>query len=293
MPSKTKNYDRFKTIVASGKRAEQVRAMAGFLFEYTMPGMRRVPNFHPLKDQPAKVPMTSAVVYTRVPRFFQRFQALYRDPSFEEYLHQYNGAPACLEQPVIRNTMTPSGTTTPTIASPRWKSPCITFPDNEIPVPIKDITFWELMPEYRCSQMIYDWMHIGEKSLRFGNVLRRRATLFWIVASDDVRREALLFVHNQQQQQKQKQQKQHYTEDQQRMIQLTKSALGQDYVMRIEKRLHKMMWQCEQPFKADTRFYEKRQAERYTKLGFEISKEEAAYMGNLYNLPKRLDLPTW
>lgn len=169
---------------------------------------------------------------------------------FELYIQQLNGSPELeAKHPVLGN-------------------PCITFPELVSP---HDIDFWELMPEYRCSSMIFDWAHFGNEAMRFGNYRRRRAALYWIAADDEARRECLLNV-----------------EKETTLNQFTKDALGQDYPMRIEKRLKRMMWQCEQPFKMDKKTFKRRETDRYVRLAFDIGKEEALYMLDLYDLPRRL-----
>jgi hypothetical protein len=79
-----------------------------------------------------------------------------------------------------------------------------------------------------------------------------------------------------------------------RLNEATKSAFGQDYQIRIQKKkLKQLMWLCEQPFLGNptSTKMQRRALQQQQQLvrNFTLQKEEALYlMVELYDLPKRI-----
>jgi hypothetical protein len=58
--------------------------------------------------------------------------------------------------------------------------------------------------------------------------------------------------------------------------------------MMIQKKLKKLMWLCEQPFLANPTNKQKRALQKKHVRNFSLQKEEALYLVELYDLPKRI-----
>eukprot|EP00544_Gedaniella_sp_CCMP2646_P011066 CAMPEP_0202484688 /NCGR_PEP_ID=MMETSP1361-20130828/3699_1 /ASSEMBLY_ACC=CAM_ASM_000849 /TAXON_ID=210615 /ORGANISM="Staurosira complex sp., Strain CCMP2646" /LENGTH=243 /DNA_ID=CAMNT_0049113399 /DNA_START=88 /DNA_END=816 /DNA_ORIENTATION=- len=241
--------------------------MAGFLFEYAMPGMRRslflpapgstmmmskeendnnyVHSHHTQEQQGSCSPaILASTRYKKIEKLFLRFETMYSEPAFETYIQQFH---------------------------------------EEVPslLSAKEIPFSALAREYRCSYHIFDWMHKGNTAWLMGNIRRRRAAHLWILANDEDRRDCLLNIDGNQKETT-------TTSTALRLNEATKTAFGQDYHMMIQKKLKKLMWLCEQPFLANPTNKQKRALQQQRVWNFSLQKEEALYLVELYDLPKRI-----
>jgi hypothetical protein len=244
-------------------RVQASRTMAGFLFEYAMPGMRRSSpaprstmmmskeendnnyvHYHHTQEQQSSCSPTilSSTRYKKIEKLFLRFENMYSEPAFETYIQQFH---------------------------------------EEVPslLSAKEIPFSALAREYRCSYHIFDWMHKGNTAWLMGNIRRRRAAHLWILANDEDRRDCLLNIDKE------------TTTTSTTALPLneaTKTAFGQDYHMMKQKKLKKLMWLCEQPFLANPTNKQKRALQQQRVRNFSLQKEEALYLVELYDLPKRI-----
>ncbi|KAL7527214.1 hypothetical protein ACHAWF_002083 [Thalassiosira exigua] len=205
--------------------------MAGILFEFAMPAMRRG------KIQPASkkmMPIPQSTRYARLRNMFERYRRYYKDPEFARYVREHHHdvanelAAACARDGAAESTR-PCEEAEADLRDDRLVGSDGDSEANRDDSPAGAVEFDSLMAHYRCSQAIYDWMHSGTNSWLVGNFRRRTASHLWITSDDARRRDALMNVS--------------YNSP---LNEATKTAYGQDYELLITKRLKRLRWLCDE-----------------------------------------------
>lgn len=285
------------------------RAMAGFLFEYAMPGLRREPlpkiEHNNGDDKPALTPEHPRPIlkdtrYGRLVKLRQRMASLYGSPGFAAYVRHYQG--------VASPSWVSSATTTTTSAAAEQpqerqrttqtqfrQHPPIAFSQREQDILRRRmdapagalVPFERLWPEYRRAYAVVDWMHAGNREWHMANPRQRQAAYFYILATDRQRRQCLLDIEDESS-----------TPSSSPLLhQAIKTAYGRDeYPMRIRKRLKRMRWLCEEalrrhkPTKSKKRKLEARDDDDDGTLNpkttgiLQLDKADAIYLLQLYDL---------
>ena len=248
--------------------------MAALLFEYLMPGMRRV-DF-PSKHQNA---MSRSTRYKSIKNVMLRFQTVFSSPFFAEYVIFSNRQKQIDVTREIQINVNRERQDMPESALNLHLDPQtgnlypVVFPNHQTIMPSQLCFRRQLLPEYRTSFAVFDWLEVGSARILHSNIRDRRAAILCISATDETRRDAFLETEHPQKQTP--------------LVAALKDAYGRDYPMRIAKRLKRLLWLCENPFRVPEKEYNKRYLQ-HDKFDLDLRREDAKYMMDLLDIEPRI-----
>ena len=237
--------------------------MASLLYEYTVPGLRRVMNLEDsslLKSSEIQRICMKGVVPKRNPSLnnvFKLMERAYNSSEFYDYL-QY-----CNDNPDIK-------------AINIDNQPSITeiLKRNNNEMPSQNIQFMELCSDIRMSYQLFDFLHKGKSAVLMGNSRRRFVSYIWIYSTDEERKQCLL-----------------NTDKKDTLLNRSvKEAYGQDYKgIVIPKQLKHINWLCDETIKTDKYIKSgriKKKPSQDSKRSFTLQYDDAWYLKKLYKLDK-------
>ena len=243
--------------------SSKVRTMASLLYEYTIPGLRRVMHLDDsglLKSSEIQRIRMKGIIPKRNPSLknvFKLMERAYNSSEFYDYLQYCNDNP---------NTKAVNIDNQPSITEILKRN------NNEMPS--QNIQFMELCSDIRMSYQLFDFLHKGKSAVLMGNSRRRFVSYIWIYSTDEERKLCLL-----------------NTDKKDTLLNRSvKEAYGQDYKgIIIPKRLKHINWLCDETIKTD-RYVKsgriKKKSSQDPKRSFTLQYDDAWYLKSLYRLDK-------
>ena len=238
--------------------------MASLLYEYTIPGLRRVMNLgnSGLLNSEIQRIYTKGIQPKRNPSLnnvFKLMERAYNSSEFYDYLQYCNDNPDKKALNVDNQ---------PTITE------IIQRNNNEMPS--QNIQFLDLCSDIRMSYQLFDFLHNGKSAVLMGNSRRRFVSYIWIYSTDEERKQCLI-----------------NTDKKDTLLNRSvKEAYGQDYKgIIIPKRLKHINWLCDEVIMTDKyiksgRIKRHKKPSQDPKRSFTLQYEDAMYLKNLYRLDK-------